>query len=73
MINATEYLSMSEQEQRAYCRNQWIEELAYRIIDVDYYGAMDADESLESIVDELKNDPLTIISDLLDVIADYQD
>lgn len=71
-MSVDDYLSMDESERATLCRNVWIAELAQRIIDVDYYGAMDADETPETIAELLRNDPLTIISDLLDVIDEYQ-
>lgn len=45
---------------------------AKRIIDIDPYGAADADETPESVSREILNDPLYIISFLLDVIDELQ-
>jgi hypothetical protein len=47
-------------------------ELAQRIIDVDFYGAMDADATPESIAETINTNPETIIEFLLDMIEDYQ-
>lgn len=47
-------------------------ELAQRIIDVDFYGAMDAEATPESIAEEIKTKPEAVISFLLDMIEDYQ-
>lgn len=72
MINATEYLNMDENERTAFCREVWTQELAQRVMDVDFYGAMDADETPATIAETIKNDPLTIIDYLLNVIDEYQ-
>ena len=72
-ISAREYVGMTDAERADYCRNKWVYELAQRIIDVDYYGAMDADETPETIAGEIMRDPLEIISGLLDIIEDYQE
>ena len=47
-------------------------ELAQRIIDVDFYGAMDAGATQESIAEDIKTNPEAVIEYLLDVIDDYQ-
>ena len=47
-----------------------IYETAQRIIDVDYYGASDAGATVESITDDIINEPLTVINYLLDVIEE---
>lgn len=47
-------------------------ELAQRIIDVDFYNAMDADATVESVAQDIENNPEAIISWLLDMIDDYQ-
>lgn len=68
----TDYINMNEKDRAALCRKVYIEELAQRVIDVDYYGAMDADATIESVSDDIINRPLEIINYLLDVIEDYQ-
>lgn len=45
---------------------------ARRVLNVDYYGAMDADETPETIAETIKNEPLTVINFLLDMIDDLQ-
>lgn len=47
-------------------------ELANRIFDLDPYGAMDADATPESIEQEIKNDPESVIKYLLDYIDELQ-
>jgi len=47
-------------------------ELAERIINIDFYGARDAEETPGTIVEKLIYDPLTIIEYLVDVVEDYQ-
>ena len=47
-------------------------ELAQRIIDVDFYGAMDADATPQSIAETIKTNPETIIEFLLGMVEDYQ-
>ncbi len=49
-----------------------ISALAQRIIDVDYYGAMDADATIETVSDELLTCPMDVITWLLEVIEDLQ-
>ena len=47
-------------------------ELAERIINIDFYGARDAEETPETIAEKLIYDPITIIEYLVDVVEDYQ-
>ena len=47
-------------------------DLAQRIIDIDPYGARDAEETPETIAEKIKTDPETIIEYLLDIIEDLQ-
>ena len=47
-------------------------ELAQRIYDIDPYEAQDADETPETIADKLYQDPLTVISWLVDLVEDLQ-
>lgn len=47
-------------------------ELAQRIIDIDFYGARDAEATPESIANDIKTNPEAVISFLLDMIEDYQ-
>lgn len=49
-----------------------IYETAQRIIDVDYYGAMDASATALSVAQDISKEPLTVINYLLDVIEDLQ-
>lgn len=49
-----------------------IYETAQRIIDVDIFGARDADATVESVTQDITNEPLTVINYLLDVIDDLQ-
>lgn len=48
------------------------QELAQRIIDVDFYNAMDADATVESVAQDIRNNPEAVIAFLLDMIDDYQ-
>ena len=45
-----------------------IEELAKRIIDVDFYGARDAEATPETVADDIRNNPAAVIEFLLDQI-----
>jgi len=47
--------------------------LASRIIDVDYWGAMDAGATPESVAEDIANDPETVIEYLLDFIDQLQE
>ena len=47
-------------------------ELAQRIIDIDFYGARDAEATPESIANDIETNPEAVISFLLDMIEDYQ-
>lgn len=49
-----------------------INELANRIIDLDFYGARDADQTPESIAELIAQDPITVIEFLVDMIEDLQ-
>lgn len=49
-----------------------INELGQRIYDIDPYEAQDADETPETIADKIRNDPLTVISFLVDMVEDLQ-
>lgn len=53
-------------------QNNALMDTARRVFDVDYYGAMDADETPETIAETIKNEPLTVINFLLDMIDDLQ-
>ncbi len=46
--------------------------LAQRIIDIDFYGARDAEATPEAIENDIRNNPEAIIAFLLDMIEDYQ-
>ena len=48
--------------------NKKLVELAQRIIDIDFYGARDADETPQTIADKITSEPETIILYLLDTI-----
>ena len=41
--------------------------------DVDYYGAMDADETIDTIMTKLILHPIEVIDYLLSVIDEYQE
>ena len=47
-------------------------DIANRIIDLDPYGARDAEETPESIAEKIKTDPESIILYLLEVVEDLQ-
>ena len=47
-------------------------DLAERIVNIDPWGARDAEETPETIAEKIKTDPETIIAYLLEVIEDYQ-
>lgn len=49
-----------------------VNELANRIIDLDFYGARDAEQTPESIADLITSDPLTVIEFLVDMVEDLQ-
>ena len=46
--------------------------LGQRIIDIDYYNAMDYEETPETIARKIENNPITIIEYLLSLIEEYQ-
>ena len=48
------------------------EELAQRIIDIDFYGARDAEATVESVAEEIATNPEDVIAYLLDMIDDLQ-
>lgn len=47
--------------------------LAEKILDLDPYGARDADATEESVIQDMLNDPLTVISYLIDYIDEMQE
>lgn len=47
-------------------------ELAQRIIDLDFYGARDAGETVETMVDNINNYPLAVITWLVEMIEELQ-
>lgn len=47
--------------------------IAQKIIDVDYYGAMDAGENIDTITSKLILHPIEVINFLLSVIEEYQE
>lgn len=49
-----------------------IMELAKRIIDIDFYGARDAEETPETVAEKIKNEPEVVIEYLVSIIEDYQ-
>jgi hypothetical protein len=46
--------------------------LGQRIIDIDYYNAIDHEETPETIARKIENDPIAIIEYLLSIIEEYQ-
>lgn len=46
--------------------------LGQRIIDIDYYNAMDYEETPETIARKIENNPIDIIEYLLSIIEEYQ-
>lgn len=46
--------------------------LASRIIDVDYWGARDAEATEYTIANDIENDPEKVIEYLLNIIEDLQ-
>lgn len=46
--------------------------LGQRIIDIDYYNAMDYEETPETIARKIENNPIVIIEYLLSIIEEYQ-
>jgi hypothetical protein len=46
--------------------------LGQRIIDIDYYNAIDHEETPETISRKIENDPIAIIEYLLSIIEEYQ-
>ena len=49
-----------------------IYELAQRIIDIDHYGALDADETAETISSAMSDQPLAVIAWLVEIIEELQ-
>ena len=49
-----------------------LNDLSKRIIDIDPFGARDADETPETIAKKLVDDPLTVIEYLVETIEDLQ-
>ena len=47
-------------------------ELAQRIIDLDFYGMRDADATPETIAADIENNPLAVIQYLVDMCEDLQ-
>ena len=45
---------------------------AQRIIDIDFYEALDTDTTTETIMHDIENDPISVIEFLLDIIEEYQ-
>lgn len=50
-----------------------IAELAQRIIDIDYWGAQDADETVESISAQIRNNPTDVIEWLVNALEEAQE
>lgn len=50
-----------------------IEKLAQRIIDLDFFGARDADATPETVADDIRNNPEAVIDWLLDQIEELTD
>ena len=46
--------------------------LGQRIIDIDYYNAIDHEETPETIARTIQNNPIVIIEYLLSIIEEYQ-
>lgn len=46
--------------------------LGQRIIDIDYYNAIDHEETPETIARKIENNPIVIIEYLLSIIEEYQ-
>ena len=49
-----------------------LQELAERVIDVDFYGAKDADATIDSVMLDIAYHPESVIEYLLDMIDDLQ-
>ena len=47
-------------------------ELAQRIIDLDFYGARDAEYTPDMVADDIRNIPLAVIEYLVDMCEDLQ-
>ena len=47
--------------------------LGQRIIDIDYYNAINHEETPETIARAIEKDPIAIIEYLLSIIEDYQE
>lgn len=44
------------------------QDISNRLYNLDVYNAWDNDETIETIVETIKNEPLTVINYLLDMI-----
>ena len=53
--------------------NKNLLDLAQRIINVDFYGARDAGETVETVAAMIEEKPADVIGFLLDVIEEYQE
>ena len=49
-----------------------IQELSQRIIDLDFYGARDAETTPEMIADDIVNNPLAVIEYLVNMCEELQ-
>lgn len=49
-----------------------LQELAQRVIDLDFYGARDAEATEYTIANDIENDPEKVIEYLLNIIEDLQ-
>lgn len=48
-------------------------EIAQRIIDLDSYGARNAEETAETVAEEIQQDPIAVIEYLLTIIEEIID
>ena len=49
-----------------------IQELSQRIIDLDFYGARDADYTSDMVADDIENNPLAVIEYLVNMCEELQ-
>ena len=49
-----------------------IQELAQRIIDIDFYGARDAEYTADMVADDIESNPIAVIEYLVDMCEDLQ-
>lgn len=63
------YLVDTEEDAEREIDEMNINNLAERIIDLDFYGFKDADGNVESVAQSIKEDPVLVISWLLDYIS----